>query len=119
MAKKEDQYRLITLPETGSTNEYATAFLRCEAPEPFTVIRALAQKSGKGQKGSSWESEDGKNLTFTIITYPDFLPPEKQFYLSIVASLAVTDFLKEILPAVQVKWPNDIYFNSRKLGGIL
>jgi BirA family transcriptional regulator, biotin operon repressor / biotin---[acetyl-CoA-carboxylase] ligase len=112
-------YRIINLPETGSTNEYAAALLKQEAVEEFTVIRALAQTAGKGQKGSSWESEAGKNLTFTLVTRPVFVPLEKHFYLSIAASLAVTDALQKFLPQILVKWPNDFFAEGGKLGGLL
>jgi BirA family transcriptional regulator, biotin operon repressor / biotin---[acetyl-CoA-carboxylase] ligase len=119
MTTTQFPFRVISLKETGSTNEYTAALQKQETVEEFTVIRALAQTAGKGQKGSSWESEAGKNLTFTLLTRPVFVPLEKHFYLSITASLGVTDALRKYLPEILVKWPNDLYAGGGKLGGLL
>ena len=62
----------INLPETSSTNNYATELLGQNPPEG-TLIQAFNQTSGRGQQGNSWQSSPGKNLTFSIIFYPTFL----------------------------------------------
>jgi BirA family transcriptional regulator, biotin operon repressor / biotin---[acetyl-CoA-carboxylase] ligase len=119
MTKQPSAPRIITLPETGSTNRYAAELLKLEAVEEFTTIRAVDQTAGKGQKGSWWESEKEKNLTFTIIVKPTFLPFDRHFFLSVITSLSITDFVQTSIPGVSIKWPNDIYWDNKKIGGIL
>src|SRR5690606_4492328 len=85
-----------------------------------TVIMAVDQYAGKGQKGTSWQSEPGKNLTFSLLLTPAFLDPKNQFSLTVAMSLAVARWLESLLrAAVTIKWPNDIYVSDRKIGGIL
>ncbi len=103
----------IMIPEqVVSTNTYAMELLSNTKPVAGgTVIMAVSQSAGRGQQGNSWEAEPGKNLTLSLVLYPDFLEAGKQFYLSKIISLAVAE--------VSIKWPNDIYYGRRKLGGIL
>lgn len=84
-----------------------------------TVVWTENQYRGRGHGNSSWESEQGKNLTFSIILHPRFLEPAGQFYLSMTVSLAIVSFLKEFTENVFIKWPNDIYADNRKIAGIL
>ncbi|MEZ4827280.1 MAG: biotin--[acetyl-CoA-carboxylase] ligase [Bacteroidia bacterium] len=110
----------IDLPEFPSTNRYASELLPSSPPEG-TLITVVNQTEGKGQKGNTWHTKPGQNLTFSVIFYPDFLSPEKVFMLSKVASLAVRDTIASFLPMedVWVKWPNDILLNKKKVAGIL
>jgi len=109
--------RFDTLP---STNVYAQSILG-EKPEEGTLILADHQSQGKGQKGRVWEVAPGQNLTFSLITYPRFVPPNRMFSLSKVVALAVRHTLADFLPhtEVQIKWPNDILINRKKAAGIL
>lgn len=86
-----------------------------------TVVYADEQTKGRGQVGNSWESEPGKNLTATVILYPDFLSAERQFLITQVGALAVCDFLTQMvgLSDIRVKWPNDVYWKDRKISGTL
>ena len=104
-----------------STNHYALALLRERRPQEGTVIVAEEQTAGKGLDTNTWESEPGKNLTFSMIIYPDFLDPTRQFYLNVVTSLAVRDAICDRLPEcdIRIKWPNDIYYKNKKISGIL
>jgi BirA family transcriptional regulator, biotin operon repressor / biotin---[acetyl-CoA-carboxylase] ligase len=112
---------IIKLPKVNSTNEYAISLLKSNNIVEGTVIWAFEQSAGKGQGENKWESEPGKNLTFSLILHPAFLPPEKQFFLNEVVALGVLDFTGICLPSEKnsLKWPNDIYSGNRKLGGIL
>ena len=104
----------------SSTNQYATELLAKSEPAEGTVILADAQTAGRGQFGSSWESQAGENLLFSLILYPRFLPPRDQFLLAQLTALAIADVVAALVPArVQVKWPNDIYIGDRKVAGIL
>ncbi|MDH3382341.1 MAG: biotin--[acetyl-CoA-carboxylase] ligase, partial [Flavobacteriaceae bacterium] len=72
-----------------------------------------------GRNNNSWESEGGKNLTFSIILYPYFINVEQQFYISKAVSLGILDFIKSYADNASIKWPNDIYVNDKKISGIL
>lgn len=85
----------------------------------FRVVIAEKQTSGRGQRGNSWESEPGKNLTFSIVLYPHHIPASRQFALSQIISLGIIDILQKFGPGFSIKWPNDIYWNEKKLVGIL
>ncbi|MDE6854361.1 MAG: biotin--[acetyl-CoA-carboxylase] ligase [Muribaculaceae bacterium] len=87
-----------------------------------SVLAARMQSQGRGQRGNSWESEPGCNLTFSLMLRPEALPAARQFELSMVVSLAIADAIDALLPpGVQttVKWPNDIYIGLGKVCGIL
>jgi BirA family transcriptional regulator, biotin operon repressor / biotin---[acetyl-CoA-carboxylase] ligase len=111
---------IIELKEADSTNSYASGLL-INKPAEGTVIIAHSQKKGRGRRGASWESEAGKNLTFSMILYPSFLDLKNQFFLSIVVSLGIYDYASSIIndTGIKIKWPNDIYYNDKKLAGIL
>ncbi len=111
--------KLHKLETTGSTNRYAMQFVKKESPESGTVVMAKEQTAGRGHRDNSWESEKSRNLTFTIILKPDFLPVQRQFWLSMVISLGIFDFLKLYRDEISIKWPNDIYSGNRKIAGIL
>lgn len=69
-----------------------------------------------------WESEEGKNLTFSIVLKPTWLEASDQFLLTKAMSLAMTDALAELLPEdseLSIKWPNDIYVGRKKVCGML
>lgn len=113
---------IIRLTETASTNTYAANLLMAEKPAEGTIIFSGSQTEGRGQQGNNWESEGGKNLTVSLILYPFFLKPEKQFVLNKFASLAVLDFVKLLISvnmSPKIKWPNDIYVGDKKIAGIL
>jgi BirA family biotin operon repressor/biotin-[acetyl-CoA-carboxylase] ligase len=112
---------IIRLDTVGSTNQYAEMLLSAGEITESTVIWALEQTAGKGLGENTWESEPGKNLTFSVVLFPHFLHPSRQFQLNKAVSLGVLDCVKSILPGqpCRLKWPNDIYAGSRKLGGIL
>lgn len=112
--------QLYFLPVCESTNSEAQQLLiKNEATEGCTVI-THQQTKGRGQRGNSWEAEPGKNITLSVILSPSFLAARQQFYLNIAVSLAVLDLLREQgLHEAQVKWPNDLFYEGKKLGGIL
>jgi len=85
-----------------------------------TVIMAENQYAGRGQVESNWHAEPGKNLTFSILLYPEFLIPAAQFSLNMAVSVAIQHALKTLTgEGLTIKWPNDIYFGRKKIGGIL
>lgn len=110
---------LISLPETDSTSNYLTTLSTREKLEEFTIIKTDHQTAGKGQRGNSWESENGQNLLFSILLYPDFLEARKQFLLSQAIALAIKEELDTFSDGFSIKWPNDIYWHEQKICGIL
>lgn len=109
----------IFLPETTSTNTYL-AGLCDRIPQPeLTCIYSSYQTSGRGQRGNSWESEPGANLLFSFVTYPTFLEAGRQFLLSQITALALTNVLSDYTEDISIKWPNDIYWKDKKICGTL
>ncbi len=108
------------LPEIDSTNTYLSRILGNISLPEGSVIRAVNQFAGRGQKGSAWESEGGKNLLLSFLFYPKFLEPRKVFLLNKTFALGVHDFVSLWLKKhITIKWPNDIYWKKKKLSGIL
>lgn len=92
---------------------------RPDAPHG-TVLCAVAQTAGRGQRGNSWEAEPGKNLTFSLVLRPHAIMPAGQFCLSMLVSLGIVRALAGVGVEAKIKWPNDIYAGGdRKLCGIL
>ena len=111
---------LLHLEELDSTNAYALNLLSKNKPSEGTVISAWKQTKGRGQIGSEWESEAGKNITLSVILYPTFLPIKQQFLLNQAISLSIFDFIYRFINTdVKIKWPNDIMVREKKIAGIL
>ncbi|TPE44701.1 biotin--[acetyl-CoA-carboxylase] ligase [Pontibacter mangrovi] len=112
--------QLLFIQSCASTNTEAQQLLiKNEATEGCTVV-THCQTQGRGQRGNSWEAAPGQNITLSVILSPTFLAVRQQFYLNMAVSLAVLDLLREQgLEQAQVKWPNDLFFEDKKLGGIL
>jgi BirA family biotin operon repressor/biotin-[acetyl-CoA-carboxylase] ligase len=112
---------LLTLKEVDSTNNFLKNLLTNSKPVPEgTVIMAESQYAGRGQQNNQWHAEPGKNLTFSVLLKPSFLAVTGQFDLTRAMSLAVYDTLCPILgDQLKIKWPNDIYYGDKKLGGML
>lgn len=77
------------------------------------------QTAGRGQRGNSWESRNGENLTFSILFKPEFLPPHRQFLISQVCALGTYRYLTDKGMPAKIKWPNDIYIGNKKICGML
>ncbi|PIQ22970.1 MAG: biotin--[acetyl-CoA-carboxylase] ligase [Cytophagales bacterium CG18_big_fil_WC_8_21_14_2_50_42_9] len=113
--------QLVYLPQCDSTNNIAHDLLIKNKATEGCVVITSAQTRGRGQRGNSWEAEPGKNITLSVVLKPSFIAVAKQFSLNIAVSLAVADLVKAFLPEqrLKVKWPNDLYYGNKKLGGIL
>ena len=84
-----------------------------------TVIAAEAQTAGRGRRGRSWVSRKGENLYFSLLLKPEF-GPERASMLTLVMALAAAEGIEQIYGCKpQIKWPNDIVVNDRKVCGIL
>lgn len=112
--------QLVFVPECHSTNSLASELALESILSEGTVVITSNQTAGRGQRGNLWETVAGLNLTFSILLKPAFLLIKNQFYLTIVTSLAVADFLKEqSITDVKIKWPNDVLVGKKKICGIL
>lgn len=112
--------QLIKLSATDSTNAYLRRLSRREAVPDFTVVQAAHQTAGRGQPGTRWVGEEGKNLTFSILKRFESFPASRHFLLNMLVSLSVYRLLESLeIPELQLKWPNDILSGSRKVCGIL
>lgn len=115
-----DGVRYMHRCEVTSTNTYAKELLAAGVGLPdVTVLTADFQTGGRGQRGNSWESERGQNLTFSLVCHPSWVAAHHQFVLSQAIAVAVSQTLTEYVDGISVKWPNDIYWHDRKLCGIL
>jgi len=111
----------VSLKEVDSTNTFLKNILSNSKPVPDgTVIMAETQYAGRGQRDNTWHAEPGKNLTFSLLLKPGFLSAQQQFDLTRAVSLGVYDALSPLLrDSLKIKWPNDIYYGDKKLGGML
>lgn len=114
-------FKRIQLDECSSTNIVMYEMISNDAKLSNTIITADFQTAGKGHESNLWHSEKGKNLIFSLVIKPEQLEAGKQFQLTKAVSLGVHDALKALLPKanITIKWPNDIYIDAKKVGGIL
>ena len=114
-----NDYHLLTYDVLDSTNEEARRLAGGGASHG-AVIWARRQTAGRGRMGREWVSAEG-NLFMSVLLSPD-KPLEQCAQLSFVAAVAAAETLADILPRpeqISCKWPNDILFDGKKLGGIL
>ena len=83
------------------------------------VVWAECQSAGRGQRGHTWHSNEGVNLTFSTVLKPTFLTAVEQFMLSEVVALSLVDALAEYGVECRIKWTNDIYAGDKKISGVL
>jgi BirA family transcriptional regulator, biotin operon repressor / biotin---[acetyl-CoA-carboxylase] ligase len=110
------------LPSVDSTNAFALNLMSKSSPIEGTVIYTDNQYAGRGQIGSKWESQAGKNIIMSVILYPNFLPVLQQFKLNQMVCLALYDLLFPLLSTpeiLKVKWPNDVFIRDKKVAGVL
>lgn len=111
---------IIKLNAIDSTNSYIKKLANKTVLESYTVVLTKDQTLGRGQVGTTWISEIGKNLTFSILVNFKDLKIDHQFYLSMAVSLGVLKSVKNnVKIALAVKWPNDILADKDKVAGIL
>ena len=113
--------KVVFLPQCHSTNaELAKRAKELGYPEG-TIVYTDYQKSGRGQRGNIWEAEPGKNILMSVLLNPKFLEPKNQYYLNLIAGLAIVDTVKEFISHrhIQLKWPNDVYIEDKKIAGVL
>lgn len=111
---------IIKLSAIDSTNAYLKAMGTSKPLKDFTVVVAEEQTNGRGQMGANWQSEAHKNLTFSVFKDVSFFAINEQFKISMATALAIVNALNELrIPKLNIKWPNDILAENKKIGGIL
>ncbi|MFM9836948.1 MAG: biotin--[acetyl-CoA-carboxylase] ligase [Cyclobacteriaceae bacterium] len=111
---------IVFVPECHSTNTLLLDLAQRTSQPEGTLVISNKQTQGRGQRGNGWETEDGKNLTMSLLLKPTFLSIKDQFYLTIAVSLGVHDFLvQRLVGDVKIKWPNDVMVGEKKITGIL
>jgi len=112
--------KVVKLNATTSTNSYLRAYTKEFDSESDILVWTLDQQAGRGQRGASWESEPGKNLTCSVFKRVEGLPMNRSFYITMATSLAVYEALEAYgVKNLAVKWPNDILAGKSKICGIL
>ena len=109
-------FKIVHIDETDSTNRWLRSFCSKES----LVVVAEYQTAGKGCGSNSWESERGKNLTFSMLIHPTDIPANQQFRITEIVSVALCKTLEHYIDhKVEIKWPNDIYVGDKKICGML
>ncbi|HTI91501.1 MAG TPA: biotin--[acetyl-CoA-carboxylase] ligase [Puia sp.] len=114
-------HAFIELQSVDSTNNYAMAQASKGRAAHGTLFFAHEQWAGKGQRGRSWTSTPGENIVLSAVLEPLALQPSQAFSLSVCVALACHDLFSRYAGpgSTSIKWPNDLYWNDRKAGGIL
>ena len=107
------------LEQVASTNTLAAAWAGDDADDG-SVVCADLQTAGRGRFDRTWDAPAGENLTFSLILFPG-IPADRLGMISVAFSVAIAATLKSMLKAekVEIKWPNDILVDGRKICGIL
>jgi BirA family biotin operon repressor/biotin-[acetyl-CoA-carboxylase] ligase len=97
---------VIKLSAIDSTNDYLKEFSRNQIVENFTTVVANKQTKGRGQMGSTWVSEEGKNLVTSILIKDILQEVDEIFHLNVAIALSVLEVLKaNNVPNLAIKWP--------------
>lgn len=119
MISSDFKFQIFNLSEIDSTNSYALDLVKTNIVKEGTVFYSKYQLKGKGQQGNVWDSEQGKNLLFSLLLKPR-VKVENQFLISQCIALGLKYYLDSLaVGQVEVKWPNDILVNRQKIAGIL
>ena len=121
---------VVKLTDIPSTNDY---LLGLNTDRDICAVTDY-QSAGKGMDTNTWESERGKNLLFSLLVHPTWLPIQEQYLMSMAEALALYDAIRavhssqftvhssgvhssRVKEGLTIKWPNDIYWGDRKLSG--
>lgn len=113
-------FPFVELQSVDSTNNYARNLLHEGLAQHGMALFAHEQLAGKGQRGRIWSSDKGSNVILSLIVNPQSLLLSQQFQLSVCVAISVHElFMKFAGADTKIKWPNDLYWQDRKAGGIL
>lgn len=111
----------ISFSQVGSTNDEARKAIQEGLATHGMAFFSSNQVAGRGQRGKTWSSTPGASVALSILIRPDFLTVLQQFQLNMALALGVWDALAYHAgqKKLRIKWPNDLYWENKKLGGIL
>ena len=109
-----DAYKLLSFDKISSTQDYAHDLIANGAASNKTIIKALAQSAGRGRYRRNWVSHHG-NLYVSFI----YKIPERDPKLSYAVAVAVAETLTQFGLKPQIKWPNDVLIDGKKISGVL
>ncbi len=108
-----------------STNDYLKEIVsKNNVKEGFSITSDF-QTNGRGQLNNVWHSSPHQNILFSFVVFPKKIPLSEIFILNQWISISIITCLEELLKSenisgnLQIKWPNDIFLNNKKIGGIL
>jgi BirA family biotin operon repressor/biotin-[acetyl-CoA-carboxylase] ligase len=111
---------IIELQSVDSTNNYARKLLNEGLAQHGLVIFGHEQLAGKGQRDKVWLAEKDSSIILSAIVNPHPLQISQQFQLSACIAVAVCEWMRKWAGnQAKIKWPNDLYWQDRKAGGIL
>ena len=113
----ESKTDIIWLERVDSTNDEARRHI--SEIDNLSVVSALEQTKGRGQRGNRWSSQPGENLTFSLVVKDFRIKANEQSAISQTTALSLTDLLSRHEIKARIKWPNDIYAGDEKICGIL
>ena len=115
------EFEIIHIETVGSTNTQILNIIEEGKCVEGVVVSADEQIAGRGHAENIWESEKGKNLTFSLALRPVFIEPANQFLITKIISVAIYNLLGLYIKSnvLSIKWPNDIYVDEKKIAGIL
>ncbi|WP_075590322.1 biotin--[acetyl-CoA-carboxylase] ligase [Labilibacter marinus] len=114
-----DQFKIYKYEQLASTNNKLKELKLTSDLNEYAIVQTDNQTAGKGQAGNSWESEKGKNLTFSLYIKPNYVEIQDQFIISKAVALGIISVFNSYKEGFKIKWPNDIYYHNKKVGGIL
>lgn len=114
----DSEIKFRHFPSVESTNALGNKLLKTENPETWTILSTDTQTHGRGQVGTTWQDESGKNVLMTWVSPPISWPVKRLFDLNMATASALRQALFAYCP-VDLKWPNDLLIGGRKVGGIL
>lgn len=111
---------IIKLNAINSTNSFLKELIKNQSVPDETIVIAEHQTSGRGQRGNSWYSTASESITFSIYKEFNSLTAENHFKIAMAVSLAlIREFENCKIPQLNIKWPNDILSDRKKIAGIL
>jgi len=115
-------HTVLGFESVGSTNELVKEGALREQINPGTLVLADEQTAGRGRLNHSWHSPRGRGIYASLLLEP-LTPPERASFITLTAGLAVCEAISGLIPPamnrLDIKWPNDIIWDNRKLAGIL
>ncbi len=116
--------QVLYLDQVASTNSFLGDYLKSNHPENFFAVLGYEQTAGRGQRGNSWFAERNKSLSCSIYLKNEGIHAKEQYIISKFTAYSLYICVKKFLPktlseGLKIKWPNDLYFQHKKLAGIL